>query len=137
MSNELIVAVVPSEIFMNVKPVVWDDVARKYVPIQTLVTREEWWSLRRSRTAITARFPSAVYLMPIPLDSVWEPPSERDLDLSRPRATRARAKHAAACRKSLASFLNRKLRRLDAMVRTGWWVLSRARIRVSTFESEP
>lgn len=137
MSDELICAVVPSETFTYTKAVVWDAAKREDVPIQSLVSSEEWWTLRRDPAAIAARFPNAVYVMRLPIDSVWRQPSEGELDLHRPRATAARAQHAAACRSSLASFLNAKLRRLDGMVRTGWWILAKARVRVSTFESKP
>lgn len=137
MSNELIVAVVPSEVFMSVKPVVWDETKREHVRVESLVSREEWCSIRSDRRAILERFPGAVYMMPLPLDSVWDPPSERDLDLSRRGATKQRAAHAEACRKSLHAFLNTKLARLDQMVRTGWWILGKARVRVSVFDSMP
>jgi hypothetical protein len=137
MSNELIVAVVPSEIFMFAKPVVWDEAKGEHVRVESLVSREEWWSMRSDRAAILARFPNAIYLIPVPVDCVWDPPSERDLNLRSARAIKQRTAHAQACRKSLQGFLNSKLARLDHMVRTGWWILGKARVRLSVFESAP
>lgn len=137
MSNELIVAVVPSEIFMSVKPVVWDETKQEHVRVETLVSPEEWWPMRGDRAAILKRFPGAIYLMPLSIECVWDQPSERNLNLGSPKATARRAAHADACRKSLQTFLNVKLTRLDQMVRTGWWILAKARVRVSVFESMP
>jgi hypothetical protein len=122
---------------MSAKPVVYDEEHRTYVRVDTLVSRDEWWVMRGDRAAIAKRFPGAIYMMPLPLDCVWDQPSERGLDLDDARNIKRRVKHEAACRRSLATFLNSKLRELDGMVRTGWWILARARVRISIFESRP
>jgi hypothetical protein len=64
--------------------------------------------------------------------NTWAPPREpsepgwhRDLEL--------RKAHNEAVRQSLERFLNDRLAELDGMVRTGRWILQRARIRVVDF----
>jgi hypothetical protein len=142
MSNELIVAVVPSETFMFTKPVVWDEDKKESVPVESLVSRAEWSILEGDRAAIAKRFPGAYYALRMPVDSVWEQPAEKNLrdPIAGPPSKRlkeARRAHQAAVRASLDAFLNEKLRRLDQMVRTGWWILAEARVRVSRFRGMP
>ena len=65
----------------------------------------------------------------IPVGGVWSPPAEPETaDWWRKPSLRRR--HAKAVLDSLESFLNGHLSNLNHMVRTGWWVLGEARVKV-------
>jgi hypothetical protein len=63
---------------------------------------------------------------------VWEPPGEPvdRYGVEWYRNPAARRAHRKAVQESLERFLNERLARLYHMVRTGWWVLGRVRVRV-------
>jgi hypothetical protein len=63
---------------------------------------------------------------------VWEPPREpiERYGLNWYENPAARRAHRKAMQESLESFLNERLARLYHMLRTGWWVLGKARVRV-------
>jgi hypothetical protein len=86
--------------------------------------------LRPLRLAeIQKRYPRAFFEFRVPVGAVWLPPAEARR--GRLRLTAAwRRGHRERMRKSLAGFINGKLARLSRMVRTGWWVLDEARVRV-------
>jgi hypothetical protein len=70
--------------------------------------------------------------LPIAPGDVWEPPREPTERYGfkwheNPEARRA---HREAVRQSLEQFLNEHLARLYHMLRTGWWVLGKVRVRV-------
>ena len=76
---------------------------------------------------------------PIDGTDVWEPPSEPTVEhgsrwFENPRARRA---HRKAVQESLEEFLNERMSRLYHMVRTGWWVLGKVRVRVVECRSVP
>lgn len=74
--------------------------------------------------------PEPYYLFKVPVSAVWRLPEEpRAVTVDRCAAA-VRA-HRAAVERSLERFVNGKLRQLDGMVRTGWWILSAARVKVT------
>jgi hypothetical protein len=80
--------------------------------------------------------PSARYLEDLATQvaaSVWEPPEEPRA-LGWHRDPELRREHNERVRQSLEAFCNERLAQLDGMVRTGWWILGRARVRVVEFE---
>jgi hypothetical protein len=73
--------------------------------------------------------------LPVPLSAVWrpvdEPVGEWYADVGRRRRQTLRN------RRSLEAFVGRNLTQLSRMVRTGWWILDRVRMKVEEFRSVP
>ena len=132
MGNALVVMVVPEEVFMlsNLAEPGPDGtllrVYKEYPP-------DKWMWFRRHREHLYAHHPNAGYFLRVTEADVWSPPPEprSRRDIAEVGGGKLRIKHRRAVRASLDEFLNDKLRRLDRMVRTGWWILERARVRVS------
>lgn len=84
----------------------------------------QWIGARRQ--ALLRQHPNAFFQFEVSIGDVWELPRESDSpDLDA---------HGAAVRRSLQAFINERLRRLSRMVRTGRWLLERARVRVVACE---
>lgn len=137
MGYALIVLTVPEETLMdeNLLDVVDDGTGRREVRVRDLYDWDEYQRLRFSGE-LRERHPRAYFKLAVHVDDIWDPPAE-------PRGLRTKAgapmrrEHAAAVRRSLEAFLNAKLARLSGMVRTGWWILAEAAVRVSRFKSVP
>lgn len=136
MSDELVMAVMPSEMFSVEQLVVWDPKKNRHVRVRDLYTRDEWWQQRRDYAKLEAAHPGLHWLLPIrPLDR-WTLPRE-PYGLRARGASAGRLTHRRATRASLEMFLNDRLAELDGMVRTGFWILAEARVRVSKFTDVP
>lgn len=88
---------------------------------------DKW--IGRRRRELLARHPDAYYQLEIAVGDIWQPPAE---PVAAPDVIDRT--HGAAVRRSLYVFLNERLARLSRMLRTGRWVLGRARVRVVTCE---
>lgn len=114
MGNELIMAAVPSE---SVGGYVWlrakNRAERKAA--REARQRDEYqpFSLRMS-------------------ESLWRPPEEpwREHGLDWHKDPKVRRAHLKAVRESLEAFLNGHLAQLDGMLRTGWFILGKVRMRI-------
>ena len=75
---------------------------------------------------------NAFHQLPIGRTEIWEPPEEptKRYGYGWYKNRDARREHTAAVRASLERFLNEHLRKLNHMLRTGWWVLGKVRVRV-------
>lgn len=131
MGNALVVMTVPEESLpMSALRIAGKD--GKPVPVPGL---GGWpWKPREELEATLVAHPDAFWILHVPRSAVWDPPGESG-GLATNRV--ARKVHAGQVRHSLLHFLNDKLAELDGMVRTGWWILQRARIRLATFEGQP
>jgi hypothetical protein len=135
MGNALVVMVVPEEM----------------LPTQALCTRDpktgkprkvhpdgSGWIPAAKWAALLRKHPDAFWPLDVPRTAVWQLPVE-------PRASRQRwyddpklvAKHRRAVHESLEAFVNEHLAQLDGMVRTGWWIVRQARVRVASMEGVP
>lgn len=84
----------------------------------------------RKRTPSSLEFRQrAMTELGIPQGGIWEPPSEPRVH-EWWRKPELRRQHAEAVRRSLEEFLNGHMARPYHMLRTGWWVLGKARVRV-------
>ena len=74
-----------------------------------------------------------------PAEAVWRPPAKpwREHRLECHKDPVLRRAHLKAVRESLATFLNGHLARLNHMVRTGWFVLGKVRVRVAECRPVP
>lgn len=88
---------------------------------------------------ILERHPDACLLVAVRLDAVWDPPREpwREHGAQWHRNRSLRKQHRQRMRDSLERFINGKLEGLSGMVRTGEWVLERARVRVTQMKPVP
>lgn len=128
MGNALIMMTVPQEMIPVAALRTWK--GRRAVGIPG-VTQPTEWKPRREVEAILAEHPDAFWMLPVPRSAVWEPPEEPPNSRSDGPARRT---HDGRVRYSLLRFLNDRLGELDGMVRTGWWVLQQARVRLATFQ---
>ena len=80
--------------------------------------------------------PERVHVLDVPHSAVWEPERE-PLDLDWHKDPKKRRLQMARNRRSLERFLNRALEGLDGMVRSGWWILGKARVRVAEMHGVP
>src|SRR5205823_5988369 len=81
----------------------------------------------------------AFFRIPVQSADLWRgvpEPSER-YGFEWYKNARARRGHQRAMRKSLETFLNERLARLYQMLRTGWWVVGKVRVRVVVFSPVP
>jgi hypothetical protein len=98
------------------------------------------WVDGRQRKRALREHPDAFFVWRVPYKALWvdmalEPIGKHGIDwFKEPGQLDA---HNAKMKRSLEIFLNGKLKRLDRMVRTGWWILEKARVRVSTFREVP
>jgi hypothetical protein len=76
------------------------------------------------------------FILHVPRSAVWDPARE-PRDLNWHEDPKRRREQTAENRRSLESFLNRALAQLDGMVRSGWWILERARVRVTEMCAVP
>lgn len=130
MGNELIITTVPSESLMQ---------ERLYVPgkdgqpvrlADLYPDRNEWF---RVRSELRERHPDAFYMVPVPLSAVWDPPGEP----YKAKGAKWIPAHRRAMTKSLLNFLNKQLAGLDQMLRTGSFVIERARVRAVSIKPIP
>lgn len=94
------------------------------------------WVDRMAREEALKKHPRAFWDMHVPYKAVWQPPEEpsgRDA-INWHWDRKQLAKHREVVRKSLEDFLNAKLAQLDQMVRTGWFIVGRARVKVTLRE---
>lgn len=96
---------------------------------------DHWLAGRKRKSERTAEEPDAYYdVLPVPpvTDCVWAPPAEpwKTHGLDWHQDPQVRREHLHAVQESLETFLNRHLARLNGMVRTGWFVLGKLRVRV-------
>lgn len=134
MGDALVVAVIPEEVFSVdclVTTVDDPDDPTREVRVRDLYDDATWWALRRDPDAIRRRHPRAHYVVPIGIADVWRPPAEQDQGVFLEDHPVAKARHAKAVKRSLESFLNARIARLAGALRTGWWILDEARVRVT------
>ncbi len=96
-----------------------------------------WVPAERER--IRREHPDAFWTLRVPRTAVWEPPVEPYLEKGPDwhRDPALLASHRERVRKSLEAFMNQKLAELDNMVRTGWFIIQRARASVTELEEVP
>lgn len=135
MGSAFIVTTVSNEL-IGLSPLrIWDPESDESVPIEKPYGRGPWMPLRE-REALVRAHPDAFWMMPIPYSAVWRPPNEPD-DLNWHWQPDARDEHRERVRRSLEAFLNAGLARLDRMVRSGWFIIERARATVTEFADVP
>ncbi len=138
MGNELVMCTMPSEMFSFEHLVVWDEKKQDYVRIRDLHSRDEWWPLRRDAVAIERLHPGAHWRFPITPRDLWEPPAEpHGLGAKGKGSRKLLIRHRNAARAGLEAFINTKLLGLGWMIRTGWWILDEAAVRVVRFTDVP
>lgn len=123
MGNELIVVTLPSENLAFTALRVNDKEGRS-VSLHELYDRDEAYKLMRDRRELLRRHPDAHYSIQVGLDTVWQPPPEPHRKKGATRISR----HRKAMAKSLLDYLNERLAGLDEMLRTGSFVIERARV---------
>lgn len=119
MGDALVVHTIPEEML------IWPQLQRE------LRRRQEHSGSGRKRKRVPApNFQKqAMSELRIPEGGIWEPPAEPD-GHEWWRSAALRHRHAEAVRRSLEAFLNGHLAGLNHMLRTGWWVLGKVRVRV-------
>ncbi len=130
MGNALVMMAVPEESLRFSNLYVLDEETHK--PVRLVQSRGHLTG--KQRDALLEKHPDAFWMLAVPRSAVWEPPPE-PYGLGEKPALRA--EHTKKVRASLTRFLNSQLASLDRMVRTGWWILQRARVRMTTFEGVP
>src|SRR5690348_15791411 len=91
---------------------------------------DRMWVDGRHREQVLREHPDAFFVWRVPYSALWQPPIEPyekygGYWFKQPARYRA---HSEAVKRSLRAFLNRNLERLDQMMRTGYWVLAKARV---------
>jgi hypothetical protein len=93
----------------------------------------------KKRERAFRKHPEAYWMLRVPYSAVWQPPAEpwekygHDWHWTAALLTA----HRREVRRSLEAFMNGKLAQLDRMVRTGWWILKEARVRISSLKEIP
>lgn len=130
MGNELIVITVASESLMHENLFVRGDDGRPRRLREIYADRDAWMEARQH---LRDRHPDAYYLVPVPLAATWAPPAE-------PRRKKGATwipAHRRAMTRSLLEYLNGRLAGLDQMLRTGAFVIERARVLAVTVKPVP
>ena len=96
------------------------------------VPEEAWMVPMGEKTTAEDRHGRRTISLAIEAGDVWEPPLEptEQYGFNWHEHPEARRAHREAVRQSLEAFLNEHLARLYHMLRTGWWVLGKVRVRV-------
>ena len=101
--------------------------------VRELERSRMWIPSEERERSIREHGDEAFWQIEVPFRAIWEPPEERRPEHGRDwhwDKTLLDA-HRERVRMSLESFLNDNLSKLDGMVRTGWFIVDRARARVS------
>lgn len=136
MGSALVMVTVPEELLGEVVLCCYDK-RGNVVPLED--KRGRLFVHGKKRRRALEENPNAFLMLPVPPSAIWQPPpepwqehgSDWHFDPALLAAQNAKVKQ------SLEVFLNGNLQRLDHMVRTGWWILRKARVRVSTLEEVP
>jgi hypothetical protein len=125
MGNALTIMIVPEELIGHARLHIWDQKLGAY-------RRVERDGEAAEREQVLAEYPDAFLLLPVPPGSVWQPPEEpwREHGLSWHRNRRLVVRHERGVRDSLERYLNGRLRRLERMVRTGWFRVERVHAQI-------
>jgi|ERR1700682_2322622 len=131
MGDALIVTTVSEESLALGDLYDWNDKPER-VRLSDLYSPEKWRRLRRKSAELLRRHPNAHHVVEVRPADVWDPPEEpwRTKGLNWHDKKGYRKQHCDAVRKSLETFINGHLDGLYHMVRTGWWVLGKVRVRV-------
>ncbi|SRR5258708_5630186 len=131
MGDALIVMTMAEEGLMQSCLYDWNDKGER-VPLTDFYSRDEWRRLRLNRDELLRRHPNAHHVVDIRPADVWDLPEEpwRTKGINWHDKKRYRKQHCNAVRESLEKFINVHLDGLYHMVRTGWWVLGKVRVRV-------
>lgn len=137
MGNALICFVVPEEMLGLQSLHIHDPKTGKPVPLET--ERFGAWIPGRLRRQTIEKHPEAFFMLPVPYTAVWQLPEEpwREKGVNWHWRPAVLGSHRKRVRASLEDFLNRKLRSLDEMVRSGWFIIKRARVKVSELREVP